>query len=564
MSPRQSAFVRGLGYALALAAVSVGLVSPARAVAAPTITEFTTGLDPATGPFAIAEGPDGNLWFTAFADPGGIGRITPAGTITEFTTGMTPNSAPQGIAAGSDGNLWFTEGADPGRIGRITPTGTITEFTTGLTPNSVPQGIAAGPDGNLWFTEERDPARIGRITPAGRITEFTTGLTPNSRPIGIAPGPDGNLWFTEDDDPGRIGRITPTGTITEFSAGLTPNSQPFGIAPGPDGNLWFTEAADPGRIGRITPTGTITEFSAGLSPNSGPAGIAAGPDGNLWFAENLGPGRIGRITPTGTISEFSAGLTPNARPIEIAAGADGNLCFTEFENGIGRVTSGPGVLTGATSGISSAAASVTGSVRPNSQLTTFQFQFGTDTSYGSETPAQLVGQDAAEHPVSAALRGLSPGTTYHYRLVATNPSDTTLGADRTFTTSAAGGAATAAAAPAKANFTGSRSSITVDRKRRFSFSFRADPGLTGTATFRSVNRIRVSRAARRKQRLTVARRSFSVAPSGRVTLRIRLSRQRFRILQLNHKIGTRLTVTLGNAAGLTSTASKRITLKAPK
>ena len=76
---------------------------------------------------------------------------------------MTPNSGPLGIVAGCDGNLWFTESANPGRIGRITPAGTIDEFTAGLTPDSAPVGIAAGPDANLWFTENANPGRIGKI-----------------------------------------------------------------------------------------------------------------------------------------------------------------------------------------------------------------------------------------------------------------------------------------------------------------------------------------------------------------------------------------------------------------
>jgi virginiamycin B lyase len=106
---------------------------------------------------------NGNLWFTEYADPGRIGRITTTGTIDEFSDGMTPNSGPLGIVTGCDGNLWFTESADPGRIGRITTTGTIDEFTIDPTPNSGPVGIAAGPDGNLWFTEVKDPGRIAKI-----------------------------------------------------------------------------------------------------------------------------------------------------------------------------------------------------------------------------------------------------------------------------------------------------------------------------------------------------------------------------------------------------------------
>jgi streptogramin lyase len=59
--------------------------------------------------------------------------------------------------------MWFTEFADPGRIGRITPAGAATEFTSGLTPNSMSVGIAAGPDDNVWFTEFANPGRIAKI-----------------------------------------------------------------------------------------------------------------------------------------------------------------------------------------------------------------------------------------------------------------------------------------------------------------------------------------------------------------------------------------------------------------
>jgi streptogramin lyase len=113
-------------------------------------------------PNRIALGPDGNLWFTEFSDPGRIGRITTAGAIDEFAI-PSQNSGPLGIVTGCDGNLWFTESANPGRIGRITPAGAATEFTSGLTPNSMPVGIAADPDGNVWFTQFANPGRVSKI-----------------------------------------------------------------------------------------------------------------------------------------------------------------------------------------------------------------------------------------------------------------------------------------------------------------------------------------------------------------------------------------------------------------
>src|SRR5438105_2634421 len=133
-----------------------------------------------------------------------------AATITEFSVGVTPGSGPAGITAGPDGNLWFTENGG-GRIGKITPAGVVTEYSAGNTAESGPGGIRAGTDGNLWFSG----FRIGKITPAGAVTEYSAGITADSGPLDITAGPDGNLWFTEFSA-GKIGKITPAGAVTEY------------------------------------------------------------------------------------------------------------------------------------------------------------------------------------------------------------------------------------------------------------------------------------------------------------------------------------------------------------
>jgi len=312
---------------LAGLAVAATFTAPARG-ATPTAREFPTG--PGTGPYSIAAGPDGNMWFTE-AEAARIGRISPSGAITVFEDGITAGSGPVGITAGPDGNMWFTE-QNGDRIGRITPEGVVTEFSAGITAGSEPLSIAAGHDGNLWFTEPGGD-RIGRITPAGVVTEFSSGLTANSSPEGIAAGRDGNIWFAESG-PDKIGRITPAGVITEFDVSGTLD-QPSGITAGPDGNLWFTSFADD--IGRITPSGDVTVFSAGLTPSSNPSSITAGPDGNLWFTEQTGD-RIGRITPAGVVTEFTAGVDPTGEPTGIAAGPDGNLWYANYQgHRVGRI-----------------------------------------------------------------------------------------------------------------------------------------------------------------------------------------------------------------------------------
>lgn len=94
----------------------------------------------------------------------------------------------------------------------------------------------------------------------------------------------------------------------------------------------------------------------------------------------------------------------------------------------------PAVTTGAPSGLSPTAATVSGSLNPNGRVTTWYFQYGKTKSYGNRTTAQDAGSGTKRVPVSTQLTGLTGKTTYHYRLVATNSSGTTLGGDRTFKT----------------------------------------------------------------------------------------------------------------------------------
>jgi hypothetical protein len=83
-----------------------------------------------------------------------------------------------------------------------------------------------------------------------------------------------------------------------------------------------------------------------------------------------------------------------------------------------------------------------GEVNPRDSTVTYQFEWGTDESYGNvapASPASLGFTDDTAHRVTAQISGLQEDTTYHFRLVATNTetSETTQGEDRTFTPSSA-------------------------------------------------------------------------------------------------------------------------------
>jgi streptogramin lyase len=219
----------------------------------PANGKFTSFAIPGGGsPTALTYVSDQGLFNTAiyFTDQrnNAIGKIAIDGTITEYT--IEPNLDPYtlrpfGIAEGPDGNIWFTEQTG-NKIGRMTPSGVMSSPFFIQHSNAQPEGIAVGPDGNLWFTEENSQ-QIGRITPAGKdasgavtIKEYTlfSGI---DLPTGITTGADHNLWFTEASG-NRIGQLDPsTGAVNEFDL-PTASQNPAGIASGADGNIWFTES----------------------------------------------------------------------------------------------------------------------------------------------------------------------------------------------------------------------------------------------------------------------------------------------------------------------------------
>jgi hypothetical protein len=98
----------------------------------------------------------------------------------------------------------------------------------------------------------------------------------------------------------------------------------------------------------------------------------------------------------------------------------------------------PTVATKPETNLGDTSVTLNGTVNPKNSQTSFQFQFGTTTSYGSTSGLVSAGGGNANVPVSANLTGLQANTTYHYRLVATNAVGTAMTGDKTFKTNQAG------------------------------------------------------------------------------------------------------------------------------
>lgn len=97
----------------------------------------------------------------------------------------------------------------------------------------------------------------------------------------------------------------------------------------------------------------------------------------------------------------------------------------------------PAVQTGQAGSITDTSAELAGTIVTFGGQTTYHFEYGLTTGYGSTAPADaegIAGNERSLRTFTETLKGLQPGTTYHYRLVATNAAGTGFGEDLTFTT----------------------------------------------------------------------------------------------------------------------------------
>jgi hypothetical protein len=227
----------------------------------------------------------------------------------------------------------------------------------------------------------------------------------------------------------------------------------------------------------------------------------------------------------------------------------------------------PLATTGGASAITSSGASVAGTVDPNGKATTFRFEYGTTTGYGSEVTGSA-GSGGSVVSVSGALTGLAPSTTYHYRLVATNADGTATGSDATFTTSAApatGGESPPASAPPTETFTTQQRELlkvaltVIPAKLRtvLAKGLRVKGACSATCTLT----VKLVLSAKDAKRLRLKRTVATVKGRGGTSLKLRVSKKNARKLAQLKRIRVKLVVVAVGTDGQKASLSKPLTLK---
>jgi hypothetical protein len=125
-----------------------------------------------------------------------------------------------------------------------------------------------------------------------------------------------------------------------------------------------------------------------------------------------------------TVYHYRVVAWPDASPNDVVDGADKTF----------HTSGPPGAATNSTLDVASDSATLSGKVDPNRAATSYYFQYGPTNQYGEQTPAVPVGQGSAILYEQVRIAGLTPNTTYHFRLVATNSAGTSVGQDRGFRT----------------------------------------------------------------------------------------------------------------------------------
>jgi uncharacterized repeat protein (TIGR01451 family) len=92
------------------------------------------------------------------------------------------------------------------------------------------------------------------------------------------------------------------------------------------------------------------------------------------------------------------------------------------------------VTTGAATELTQTTVTLSGTVNPAGQGTTAYVEIGTTATYGTRSPGASLPAAVANYRLTSNWSYLLPGTSYHYRFLATNADGTTYGADQVFTT----------------------------------------------------------------------------------------------------------------------------------
>ncbi len=313
------------------------------------------------------------------------------------------------------------------------------------------------PEGNFLtsFGREVNSSTKGNICPASEA-EFCVGGVEATSPAG--PGEFealGGRAIAVDDATGTV-YVGDRNRVQRFSDEGAPESEVLFSEVGPIQNLALDSVKDiylkgglqgreavPGGVHKYDPSGVElgsprdeAGFREGLS-------ITIGPADELFVNDLQARHHLLAFNAEGEqLASFDAGEQAQNGQRGIAYSEHIKAIYVLNEGTVRIVTPpppGPLVLleSESSSEVGTTSATLGASINPEGpEATSYHFEYGATTAYGQSTaPTPLEGEPFEDQPASAAITGLSPETTYHFRVVAENAAkEVAFGADQSFTT----------------------------------------------------------------------------------------------------------------------------------
>lgn len=328
----------------------------------------------------------------------------------------------------------------------LTPqNGILGEYTNSKEIEVAVDNSGGATDGNIYVTDSShgvidifgsNGAYLGQLTAAGSSAFGES--------CGVAVDPDGAVYVAEYG--GQVHKFVPSGSIP-LNTDNTLNfaaTEPCLLAAGagPTAGSLFV-AAWGGAVTKYDATTGSAEYvvdsgssnAVSVDPATGHVYVATGEVVKEYDAASSSSATlVSTISTSSTFTVLGVAIDETSGNVYVArAGGQhlevfGPLIFGEP----------PVVSTGAATDIENTAATLNGTVDPNEAATTWQFEYGLTTAYGSVVPVSpsSAGEGSEPVPVSVGLTGLQPGTNYHFRLRATNSNGSVVGGDMQFTTTA--------------------------------------------------------------------------------------------------------------------------------
>jgi len=416
---RTRTLVTAVGLLLAAAVVALSFGAGQALAAAPvvttgsasTVTATSVTVAGAVNPSALA-----TTWHVEYGSSVSYGSTTTSSSAGSGATAVDVSAVLSGLTAGTTyhyrvvgvNSSGTTTGADATFL-TTAPPAVVTGAASAITPTTATVSGTVDPRGRAttWVVELGQTTSYGSTTTARSAGSGSGALDVSVALTGLTAGRTYHYRITATSDIGTtqgadrtFATSSPPRAVTGGSSALSASGATVSVTVNPNG-LDTTWVVDYG-----TSTGYGTRSSA-RSAGNGTVDVAA--------TFTLGSLRAGTLYHYRVVATNAAGTTNGADATFTTSGA-------------------PDARTGPATAVTAAGATLNGSIDARSRTTTWYFEYGTTTGYGTRGTTHTATTRTGDQNVSGAVTGLKPATTYHFRVVATNDAGLARGSDQTFVT----------------------------------------------------------------------------------------------------------------------------------